>query len=146
MVPKWAAASIQEITEAAEDCQLSPTLSSFVIAVMNATCYPGGRSGCPTPTSLASSGVVAPLVAGCGKRSCAGRLSSPIYGHIPNMMFSLIRRFLVPAVAVPLAVAGARKLSQAVEAKRGPSRGTRLLRQAADTLQGRLGRPQRRRR
>jgi hypothetical protein len=48
------------------------------------------------------------------------------------------------AVAIPLAAAGARKLSAVVEAKRGPSRGTRLLRQGADTLQGRFGRQKKR--
>ncbi len=52
------------------------------------------------------------------------------------MLFSLMKRTLVMAVAVPLAAAGARKLSDVLEAKRGPSRGTRLLRQGADTLQG----------
>nr|WP_296067522.1 hypothetical protein [uncultured Actinoplanes sp.] len=51
---------------------------------------------------------------------------------IPN----LIRRFVIMAIAVPLAAAGARKLSDTIEARRGPSRGTRLLRQGADTLQG----------
>jgi hypothetical protein len=51
---------------------------------------------------------------------------------IPN----LIRRFVIMAVAVPLAAAGARKLSETLEARRGPSRGTRLLRQGADTLSG----------
>jgi hypothetical protein len=51
---------------------------------------------------------------------------------IPN----LIRRFVIMAIAVPLAAAGARKLSDALEARRGPSRGTRLLRQGADTLSG----------
>jgi hypothetical protein len=61
---------------------------------------------------------------------------------IPN----LIRRFVVMAVAVPLAAAGARKLSDLVEARRGPSRGTRLLRQGADTMQGRFGRQAKRRR
>jgi hypothetical protein len=62
------------------------------------------------------------------------------------MIVNLLRRFVVVAVAVPLAAAGARKLSDVVEARRGPSRGTRLLRQGADVLQGRLGRkPQRRR-
>ncbi|MEU4235891.1 hypothetical protein [Actinoplanes sp. NPDC026619] len=40
------------------------------------------------------------------------------------------------AVAVPLAAAGARKLSDVVEARRGSTRATRLLRQGADTLQG----------
>lgn len=49
-------------------------------------------------------------------------------------------------VAVPLAVAGARKLSDVVEARRGPGRGTRLLRQGADILQGRFGRQKNKRR
>jgi hypothetical protein len=61
------------------------------------------------------------------------------------MFFSLIKRTVVMAVAVPLAAAGARKLSEVLEAKRGPSRGTRLLRQGADTLQG-FKRQQKRRR
>ena len=62
------------------------------------------------------------------------------------MIFNFIRRFVVMAVAIPLAAAGARKLSEMVEARRGPSRGTRLMRQGADTLQGRLGRQKKRRR
>jgi hypothetical protein len=62
------------------------------------------------------------------------------------MLFNLIKRTMLMAVAVPLAAAGARKLSDMLEAKRGPSRGTRLLRQGADTLQGRFGRQSRRRR
>jgi hypothetical protein len=52
------------------------------------------------------------------------------------MLFNLIRRAVIMAVVVPLAAAGARKLSERIEAKKGPSRGTRLLRQGADTLQG----------
>jgi hypothetical protein len=56
------------------------------------------------------------------------------------MFVNLIRRFVIMAVAVPLAAAGARKLSDVVEARRGPSRSTHLLRQGADTLQGRFGR------
>lgn len=60
---------------------------------------------------------------------------------IPN----LIRRFVIMAVAVPLAAAGARKLSEVLEARRGSSRATRLLRQGADTLGG-FGRPKKRRR
>ncbi|HEX5198965.1 MAG TPA: hypothetical protein VFW27_03410 [Actinoplanes sp.] len=40
------------------------------------------------------------------------------------------------AIAVPLAAAGARKLSETVERRRGPSRTTRLLRQGANALQG----------
>jgi hypothetical protein len=51
---------------------------------------------------------------------------------IPN----LIRRFVIMAVAVPLAAAGARKLSEVMEARRGPSRASRLLSQGADTLGG----------
>jgi hypothetical protein len=59
---------------------------------------------------------------------------------IPN----LIRRFVIMAIAVPLAAAGARKLSDVVEARRGSGRATRLLRQGADTLQG-FRRPKKRR-
>lgn len=62
------------------------------------------------------------------------------------MFFNLVRRYVIMAVAVPLAAAGARRLSQAVEARRGPSRGTRLLRQSADAVQGRFGRQKKRRR
>jgi hypothetical protein len=54
------------------------------------------------------------------------------YFMIPN----LIRRFVIMAIAVPLAAAGARKLSETVERRRGPSRTTRLLRQGANALQG----------
>jgi hypothetical protein len=59
---------------------------------------------------------------------------------IPN----LIRRFVIMAVAVPLAAAGARKLSNTIEARRGSSRATRALRQGADMLQG-FRRPKKRR-
>jgi NADH:ubiquinone oxidoreductase subunit H len=52
------------------------------------------------------------------------------------MIWNMIRRFVIMAVAVPLAIFGARKLSDAVEARRGPSRGTRWLRQGADALEG----------
>jgi hypothetical protein len=62
------------------------------------------------------------------------------------MLFNLIRRFVIMAVAVPLAAAGARKLSAAVEARRGPSRGTKLLRQGADAMQGQFGRQKKKRR
>lgn len=61
------------------------------------------------------------------------------------MIPTLIRRFVIMAVAVPLAAAGARKISEVWEARRGPSRGTRLLRQGADTIQRRFGRRKRRR-
>lgn len=62
------------------------------------------------------------------------------------MLFNLIRRTVIMAVVVPLAAAGARKIGDAVEARRGPNRGSRLLRQGADTMQTLLGRPKRRRR
>lgn len=62
------------------------------------------------------------------------------------MIPMLFRRFLVMTIAVPLAAAGARKLSDVVEARRGPGRGTRLLRQGADVLQGRFGRQKKSRR
>jgi hypothetical protein len=59
-------------------------------------------------------------------------------------MFFLMKRYVLMAVAIPLAAAMARKLSDVVEAKRGPNRGTRLLRQGADTLQGQFGRRKKR--
>jgi hypothetical protein len=62
------------------------------------------------------------------------------------MIFNLIRRFVLVAVAIPLAAAGVRKISDVMDDRRGPSRGTRLLRQGADTLQGRFGRQPKRRR
>jgi hypothetical protein len=60
------------------------------------------------------------------------------------MFFNFIRRTVLMAVAIPLAAAGARKLSDVLESRRGPSRGTRLLRQGADTLQTRFGRQKKR--
>jgi NADH:ubiquinone oxidoreductase subunit H len=48
----------------------------------------------------------------------------------------LIRRFVIMAVAVPLAAAGARKLSEVMEARRGPNQVSGFLRQGADLLQG----------
>jgi hypothetical protein len=61
------------------------------------------------------------------------------------MVATLIKRYAIAAVAIPLAAAGARKLSQRLEAKRGPSRGSRLLAKGADTLQGTFGRRKKRR-
>lgn len=61
------------------------------------------------------------------------------------MVATLIKRYAVVAVAVPVAAAGARKLSQVIEKRRGPSRGTRLLRQGADKLQSTFGRKKKRR-
>jgi hypothetical protein len=62
------------------------------------------------------------------------------------MFFNVIRRFVVMAVAVPLAAAGARKLSDMVEARRGPSRSTRVLREGADAVQRLFGRQKKKRR
>jgi len=50
------------------------------------------------------------------------------------MMGKAMKRTVILAVALPLAAAGARRVSQAVEARRGSSRATRLLRRAADAL------------
>jgi hypothetical protein len=60
------------------------------------------------------------------------------------MLLNLFRRFVIMVIAVPLAAFGARKLSDAVEKRRGPNRATRLLRQGADALQG-FRRPKKRR-
>jgi hypothetical protein len=60
------------------------------------------------------------------------------------MVLNLFRRFVLMAIAVPLAAFGARKLGDAVEKRRGPNRATRLLRQGADTLHG-FRRPKKRR-
>ncbi len=63
------------------------------------------------------------------------------------MLFTLLKRFLFAAIAVPVAAFGARKLSDAIEKRRGPNRGSRLLRSGANTLQDRFGRqPHHRRR
>jgi hypothetical protein len=74
------------------------------------------------------------------------RIRVPEIGHSAVMLLNLVKRYVLLAVAVPLAAAGARKLSDVIEARRGPSRGTRLLRQGADTIQGRFGRRPKQRR
>jgi hypothetical protein len=56
-----------------------------------------------------------------------------------------IGRWAVLAVAVPLAAVGARRIGQAVEARRGSNRVSRLLHKGADTLQGMTGRKRRHR-
>lgn len=50
------------------------------------------------------------------------------------MVGRMIKRWAVVAIAVPLAAAGARKLSSAVESRRGPSRTSNLLRRAGDMM------------
>jgi hypothetical protein len=60
------------------------------------------------------------------------------------MLLNLFRRWAIMAIAVPLAAAGARRLSRAVEARRGPSRTTSLLTHGADALSRSRRRPRRR--
>jgi hypothetical protein len=62
------------------------------------------------------------------------------------MVANLVRRWAIVAIAVPLAAADARRLSHAVEARRGSSRFTRLLHGSADALQRATGRRRKRRR
>ncbi|PZF84076.1 hypothetical protein [Micromonospora deserti] len=50
------------------------------------------------------------------------------------MIQKSIARWAAMAIAVPLAAAGARRLSHALEARRGPSRVSRLLNKGADLL------------
>ncbi|WP_431927333.1 hypothetical protein [Micromonospora wenchangensis] len=57
------------------------------------------------------------------------------------MIQKRIAQWAVMAVAVPLAAAGARRLSHTLEARRGPSGVSRLLSRGADVL-----RPQKARR
>jgi hypothetical protein len=61
-------------------------------------------------------------------------------------MRKAIGRWILIAVAVPLAATGARRLGAAVEKRRGRTRVTRFLRGAADTLDRTTGRGTRRRR
>ena len=50
------------------------------------------------------------------------------------MFATALRRWAVVAVALPLAAAGIRKVSQVVEARRGPSGMTKGMRHVADLL------------
>ena len=58
------------------------------------------------------------------------------------MFAKVVGRWVIVAVALPVAAAGVRKISQIVEARRGPSGVTRFMQQAADLA----GRNRRRRR
>ena len=60
--------------------------------------------------------------------------------------YSFIRRFVIAAVVIPLAIAGVRKVSDVVDSRRGSNRITRLMRQGADTAESLFGRKKRRRR
>ncbi len=67
-------------------------------------------------------------------------------GRKAVMIWRMLIRWAVAVIAVPLAVAGVRRISDALEARRGSTRTTRFLRRSADTAQTLLGRPKRRRR
>jgi hypothetical protein len=56
------------------------------------------------------------------------------------MLPKMIARWAVAAVAVPLAIAGARKISDRIEARRGSTRTTRRRRRAAHAGQRLTGR------
>ncbi|MGC5052759.1 hypothetical protein ACLQ2S_15040 [Micromonospora sp. DT48] len=53
------------------------------------------------------------------------------------MLRKRIGQWAVMAIAVPVAAAGARKLSHTLEARRGPNRATRLLNKGADLIRPR---------
>ena len=57
---------------------------------------------------------------------------------------NMLRRFVIAAVVIPLAVAGVRKISDVVDERRGANRGTRLLRKGADAAETIFGRRKRR--
>jgi hypothetical protein len=58
--------------------------------------------------------------------------------------YNMIRRFVIAAVVVPLAIAGVRKFSDVVDQRRGANRGTRFLRKGADAAESIFGRRKRR--
>ncbi|GAA1543308.1 hypothetical protein GCM10009827_073690 [Dactylosporangium maewongense] len=60
------------------------------------------------------------------------------------MLPKMIARWAVAAIAVPLAIAGARKVSERIEARRGATRTTRLLRKGVATAERLTGRKRRR--
>jgi len=60
------------------------------------------------------------------------------------MLPKMIARWVIAAVAVPLAIAGARKVSDRMEARRGSTRTTRMLRRGVDVAQRLTGRKRRR--
>jgi hypothetical protein len=62
------------------------------------------------------------------------------------MIWNVVRRIVMTAVLVPLGIAGARKLSDTIERRRGPgNRVSRYLRQGAGTAETLFGRKKRRR-
>ena len=60
------------------------------------------------------------------------------------MFAKMISRWVIAVVAVPLAIAGAKKVSDRIEARRGATRTTRLLRRGANVVQRLTGRKRRR--
>ena len=60
------------------------------------------------------------------------------------MLPKMIARWVAVAVAVPLAIAGARKVSDRIEARRGSTRTTRLLRRGVNVAQRLTGHKRRR--
>jgi hypothetical protein len=61
------------------------------------------------------------------------------------MLQKMVVRWALAAVAVPLAVAGTRKVSDLIEARRGSTRTSRMLRRGAGLAQRLTGRKRRRR-
>lgn len=60
------------------------------------------------------------------------------------MLPKMIARWAVAAIAVPLAIAGAKKISNRMEARRGSTRTTRLLRRGVSAAERMTGRKRRR--
>jgi hypothetical protein len=61
------------------------------------------------------------------------------------VLWKVLARWAIAAVAAPVAAAGVRRLGHAVETRRGSTALTRTMSRAADTLQTAGGRRRRRR-
>ena len=59
------------------------------------------------------------------------------------MLWKIVGRWALIAIAVPLAAVVLRKISESVERRRGPSKTTGLLRRGASTLESLTGRSRR---
>jgi hypothetical protein len=59
------------------------------------------------------------------------------------MLWRIVGRWALLAVAVPVAAIVLRKISESIERRRGPSKATGLLRRGASTLDGLSGRNRR---
>lgn len=62
------------------------------------------------------------------------------------MVGRFVKRWAIMAIALPVAAAGARRLSQSMESRKGPSRASGLLRKGADVIHQVTGRAPRKRR